>query len=52
MKKSLKTILVLILGATLIGSSIAVADPSPSGGGPFKPCQNCRTVPGNMGGGG
>jgi hypothetical protein len=49
MKKSLKAILVLILGATLIGSSIAVADPSPGGGGPFKPCQNCRTISGGGG---
>jgi hypothetical protein len=52
MKRSLKAVLVLILGVTLIGSSIAVADPSPGGGGPFKPCPACRTAPGNMNNGG
>ncbi|NJK43529.1 MAG: hypothetical protein HC933_04000 [Pleurocapsa sp. SU_196_0] len=50
MKKTLKAVAVLVLSATLIGSSLALADPSPTnGGGPFKPCSNCRTT-GNSGG--
>jgi hypothetical protein len=50
MKKTLKAVATLILGAVVIGSSLALADPSPTnGGGPFKPCANCRTA-GNSGG--
>jgi hypothetical protein len=50
MKKNVKMVAALILGAVVIGSSLALADPSPTnGGGPFKPCQNCRTIPGGGG---
>jgi hypothetical protein len=52
MSKKMKAVLALVLGVTLIGSSLGLADPSPTGGGPFKPCQNCRTAPGDTGNGG
>jgi hypothetical protein len=50
--KTMRKVLAVVLGCILAGS-LALADgPSTGGGGPFKPCPTCKTIPGNMGAGG
>ena len=39
-----KKLLAVLVGIGFIVAGSGLADPSPGGGGPFKPCATCRGV--------